>query len=313
MRFFVSSGLLLIAGCAGKASDSDDSERLSDEVSEDTVPSTADGCASATEAQSQLMLGKTIDGLSRRFRFSAPAVDAGVKLPLLIAFHGADGADYPFPDQDGFEALVESEGVIMVYPVAELVRPNEGEWQLNTSPSAMHDIHFVEEILDEMSSRYCVDEQRIYATGYSLGSMFTYEMACHMSDRFAAVASYAGTMPVSPNSCDLDGSMAVMHIHGQDDDLISYDNSWDWKEWDTVGPMMDIPSLVDFWSEKNNCQNTEVSDSASGVHVVHDDCDGNVRVEHHGLEDVGHEWPRRIGGNDPYRVIWDFVSDFRKQ
>ena len=76
--------------------------------------------------------------------------------------------------------------------------------------------------------------------------MFNYELACQLSDRFAAIASHAGTMPVSPDSCDQDSNVAVMHLHGEDDYIIAYNNAWDWKEWDEVGTMMAIPSLVTF-------------------------------------------------------------------
>ena len=81
--------------------------------------------------------------------------------------------------------------------------------------------------------------------------MFTYELACQMSDRFAAIASYAGTMPVSPASCDISDGIAMMHIHGELDGIIAYNNAWDWKEWDSVGTMQAIPDLVDYWGDKN--------------------------------------------------------------
>ena len=45
-----------------------------------------------------------------------------------------------------------------------------------------------------------VDESRLYGIGYSLGSMFSYEIACHLNRRIAAIASYAGTMPVDPKT-----------------------------------------------------------------------------------------------------------------
>ena len=297
-------GLLAAFGC---------SEGVSDEVTEDTVPDDADGCAAATVAADQITLGKTVDGLERRFRFSAPAVEAGEKLPLVMAFHGGGGAGDLFPQEDEFNELVDSENLIMVYPIAELVSPNEGEWQLNTRAGAMHDIHFLEAILDEMGSRYCVDQDRLYATGYSLGAMYTYEVACHMNDRFAAVASFAGTMPVSPDSCALVDNIALMNIHGDEDQIIPYGSTWDWKEWDSVGTMMAAPSVVDFWSEKNNCQISDESATTDGAHRVHDECDGGVRVEHHRLSGVDHGWPWAINGTSTPRVIWDFLSAFQKQ
>ena len=269
-------------------------------------------CATPAAAESQTLAEIMVNGVRRQYRLSVPRADAGVALPVLMAFHGGSGRDYPFPQQREFEELVETEGVIAVYPLAELVPPNEGEWQLNTSESSTQDIAFVEALLDDLSARYCVDSNRIYATGYSLGSMFTYELACHLNARFAAIASLAGTMPVTPNSCTLVENVSIMHIHGQDDPIISYDSEWEWKAWDSVGTMRDIPSLVRFWSEQYGCQNERETESDSALHIVHDACDEGVRVEHYRLSGVGHEWPDAILGVSTHEVIWNFVSEFAK-
>ena len=101
--------------------------------------------------------------------------------------------------------------------------------------------------MDALGELYCIDDTRLYAIGYSLGSMFTYEVACQLNQRFAAVASFAGTMPVAPETCDLVGSMAVMHVHGKLDMIIDYDDDWDWKdgEHEGVGTMSNIPGMID--------------------------------------------------------------------
>lgn len=269
-------------------------------------------CATPAAAESQTLAEIMVNGVRRQYRLSVPRADAGVALPVLMAFHGGSGRDYPFPQQREFEELVEAEGVIAVYPLAELVPPNEGEWQLNTSESSTQDIAFVEALIDDLSARYCVDSSRIYATGYSLGSMFTYELACHLDARFAAIASLAGTMPVTPNSCALAENVSIMHIHGQDDSIIAYGSEWEWKAWDSVGTMRDIPSLVRFWSEQYGCQNESETQSDSALHIVHDACDEGVRVEHYRLSGVGHEWPDAIRGVSTHEVIWNFVSEFAK-
>ena len=139
-----------------------------------------------------------------------------------------------------FAALAEAEGIILANPLSHHLGDNEGEWQLNTPSDARHDIEFVEAIIDELSSAYAIDSARIYATGYSIGSMFTYELACHLSDRVAAIASFAGTMPVNPNSCEISRGFPVMHITAMMIRLLIYAGPWDWKAWDSVGTMHGI-------------------------------------------------------------------------
>ena len=196
--------------------------------------------------------------------------------------------------------------------MSELLPGNEGEWQLNTMPGSRQDIEYIEALIDYISSIHSIDAERVYATGYSLGSMFNYELACHLSNRFAAVASYAGTMPVTPYSCDQSSNVAIMHLHGIDDWIISYGDSWDWKEWDEVGTMMDVPSLVNFWANKYNCQNESETDFDASSHIVHDNCDEGVRVEHHRLDGIGHDWPEEINGISTSQIIWSFLSNFTK-
>ena len=221
--------------------------------------------------------------------------------------------DQQYPQESQFHQLAESEGFIMAHPLAELLPGNEGEWILNTAANSRDDLDFVEALIDDISARYPVNPQRIYATGYSLGSMFVYELTCHLGDRFAAVASHAGTMPVEPALCAPEGKAAILHIHGADDFLIAYDNTWDWKAWDSVGTMRDVPSLILFWQELYGCQDLNTDDQGATRHVVYDGCEQDLRVEHYRLGGVGHEWPNAINGRSTHEVVWGFVSTFNKQ
>jgi len=274
---------------------------------------TSAGCGAASVGQGRVLTDVTVGGVRRQYWLSVPEAAVGEALPVLMAFHGGGGRDEDFPQQQAFESLVQSEGVITVYPLGELLPGNEGEWQLDTTSSNRQDVDFVEAILDDLSSRYCVDQARVYATGYSLGSMFVYELPCQLADRFAAVASFAGTMPVNPTDCAPTVNLGILHIHGAEDWLISYDSEWDWKEWDSVGTMRDIPSLIEFWSQQYGCQDLSETPSGSGTQIVHDTCDQGVRVEHHRLTGVAHDWPGRIDGVSTHQVIWRFVSGFSKR
>lgn len=254
-----------------------------------------------------------VDGLSREYRLAVPAMPPAGEMPLLLLFQGGDGGDSRFPQEDRFLELGEAEGVLIARPIAQLLDGNEGAWLLNSDGTSRRDLDYVEAVIDDIASRHPVDRTRVYATGYSLGSMFTYELACHLSTRFAAIASFAGTMPVSPASCDPEDVVPVMHIHATDDGIIPYGESWEWKDWDAVGAMHDIPSLVTYWQEKYACSDTDVTPSSSSTHIVHSGCAEDARVEHHRLTDVGHWWPDEVGGASTHEQIWSFLSEFAKR
>ena len=296
---------LPLSGCAEPITEKE-------QIDAEVLVQVEDPCSLPSEPITQSMTIISVNGVDRLFRLTVPSSDSGVKLALVIAFHGGGMADEDFNQQDEFDQLAEQEKFIMAYAIAEDGRTeSEGEWYLNTAATSRDDNDFALTIVNELSKSYCVDQDRLYAIGYSLGSMFTYEVACQLNYKFAAVASFAGTMPVEPETCDLIGSMSVMHIHGKLDLIIDYDDDWDWKdgEHEGVGTMSNIPGMIDYWAEKSNCQNVDSHYHQTVEHIVHSDCVGDV-VEHHGLEFGGHTWPDDVAGTETYILIWDFLSRF---
>ena len=276
--------MIPLTGCIGSSVDTSISE-------DETSFQIENPCLLPSQSISQSMTSISVNGVERMFRLSVPSSDVGTKLALIIAFHGGGGSDEDFQQQSQFDQLGEQQKFIMAYAIAESDRSSaEGEWYLNTAATSRDDNDFTEAIVDELSNSYCIDQDRLYAIGYSLGSMYTYEVACQLNHRFAAVASFAGTMPVNPETCDLSGNIAVMHIHGKLDYIIDYDDDWDWKdgEHEGVGTMSNIPGMIDFWAEKSNCQDdnthSHLFNGDEVEHIVHSDCDGDVRVEHYGME-----------------------------
>lgn len=252
----------------------------------------------------------TVNGVERKYHSFVPSGSPAGPMPLIVFLQGGNAGSYLLPQQSLFEQLAEQEGIILAMPVGKRLPHNEGAWQLNTDAQSMQDIDYVQAMINDISASHPVDQSRVYAIGYSLGSMFSYELACQMSTQFAAIASYAGTMPVSPKACDPERNVPIMHIHGAQDPIIAYDNSWDWKEWDSVGTMWDIPGLLQYWATKYNCQNENQTATDTSTHTVYDTCDQNARVEHHRIGDSGHGWPENINGVSTHDVIWTFLGNF---
>ena len=167
--------LLISASLVGCISD----EGTSVVIDPESLVEVAQPCSQGSTAISQSMTEITVNGESRLFRLTAPSSDVGVELPIIIAFHGGGGEAEDFQQQSEFDQLAEEEKFIMAYAIAEDDRTaSEGEWYLNTAATSRDDNDFTEAIVDELSKSYCVDQDRLYAIGYSLGSMFTYEIAC---------------------------------------------------------------------------------------------------------------------------------------
>ena len=251
-----------------------------------------------------------VKGVERKYHLFVPTSSTEDPLSLLVMLMGGDAGSWKFPQQGRWEELAEREGIIIAFPVGKPLPTNDGAWQLNTDAQSRHDIDYIEAMIDDISLSHPVDAHEVYAVGYSLGSMFSYELACQMSERFAAIASFAGTMPASPKSCDPKRNVPLMHIHGVKDPIIAYGKTWGWKSSGSIGTMRDIPSLIQFWRDRYNCQNEHRAETERTVHFVHGSCEQGARVEHYRLETHGHAWPDDLNGVSTHSVIWTFFSGF---
>ncbi len=296
-----------ISGCLGGEQEPSDDMLV--------LPILEDPCLIPSSPITQSLSSIEVNGVEREFRLSAPSSEPGTSLPLVIAFHGGTDSQEDFAQQEQFDQLGEQEKFVMAYAIAEQDRTAaEGEWFLNTAATSEEDNDFAEAIVDELSESYCIDQDRLYAIGYSLGAMFTYEIACQLNHRFAATASFAGTMPVNPESCDIARGIGILHIHGKLDYIIYYHQDWEWKdgEHEGVGTMSEVPNLIDYWAAKSSCQANSVETSLTEEHIVHNDCMDDVIIEHYGLQFWDHNWPSEVGGEPTYELMWNFLIQFSK-
>ncbi|HCD26319.1 MAG TPA: hypothetical protein DER02_02285 [Gammaproteobacteria bacterium] len=250
----------------------------------------------------------TVATVDREYYLFTPSENTDKTMPLVFLLNGGDAGHWRFPEQFAWEELAAEAGIIIAVPVGKRAPNNEGAWQLDTTANAYQDIRYLTHIIEDISARHSVDPHRLYAVGYSLGSMFTYEIACQLSHRFAAIASYAGTMPVQPKACDPQHHVPIMHVHGANDAIIAYTKQWDWKNWPTVGTMRDIPSLIEFWRKRYRCKAASTAASANEIHSTYTACDQDATVEHYRLAEGTHEWPATLGGQPTYQTIWAFLA-----
>ena len=252
----------------------------------------------------------TVGATDREYYVFAPNGAPDAPMPLVFLLNGGDAGHWRFPQQFAWQALAEELGIVLAVPVGKYAGDNEGAWQLNTSANAYQDIEYINYIIDDIAGRHIVDADRLYAVGYSLGSMFAYELACHLSHRFAAIASFAGTMPVRPTHCDPKRHVPLMHIHGVKDPIIAYASTWDWKNWPAVGTMHDVPALVEFWRLRYGCRTVKTAQSSSERHAVYAECEQNATVEHYRLLAGTHAWPATLNERPTYQTIWSFLSRY---
>ena len=94
-------------------------------------------------------------------------------------------------------SLADTANFLLVYPQGATGSDGYSHWNIadENSKSNVDDLGFTSAMIDDLIQTYNVDTLRIYATGFSNGAFFTYDLACRLSQRIAAIAPVGGTMP----------------------------------------------------------------------------------------------------------------------
>ena len=275
---------------------------------------------------SQIQQNRTMffDGNNREYIIYVPAIyDGSEAYPLMFSFHGGGGTSNDFININDMRSVADTAGFIAVYPQAA-VDPNDGSnaW-LHKAPTSHDDVFFIEAIIDTLSNDYFIDNNRVYACGYSEGGIFSYELGCRLNDRIAAFASVSGSMMVDAfrdsyynlGFCSPVHPTAVMLIPGTND-MNPHSTYTGFQPY-----YMSADEITTYWSNYNNTDtnpiisqlpNINTSDGSTVEHRVWENGDNCLRVEELKVNGGEHDWPGTFGNMDidATAEIWNFVSQF---
>lgn len=185
-----------------------------------------------------------VQGDTRYYLMDVPAgVDNQTPLMLVFGLHGYDMNNiavvnlFNFTQRSGGKAIT-------VWPQGEGPHPGDtSHWGDNVLKSTWganaKNYGFIEQIITDVSERYCIDKTRIFIAGFSMGGFFTNQMACDHSDWFRAFAPVAGGGPQACSNKDVQSAIMVQH--------------------GTMDPVVELSSgesSRDFWRTQNGCQTT---------------------------------------------------------
>jgi polyhydroxybutyrate depolymerase len=264
----------------------------------------------------------THDGIEREYLLDLPdSYDGSVKLPLVLNFHGGCMDAASQRTEMDMRELSNQHNFILAYPQG--TSEDGSSWgckiwnsgpfasqNQNANKATANDLGFVEALIDELSTTYSVDQDRIYATGFSNGGFFAYALGCY-SDRIAAIAPVAALMTDeamaqssnATNPCTLSHPMPVIHLHGTADSAVPFDAG---------------EAAVSFMRERNHTGEVSVislADETSGNIVERHSSIGGDRgsaVELYKIYGGEHETfdDLRVEGMNSSQLIWDFVSQY---
>ncbi|KAI7577873.1 putative ferulic acid esterase, partial [Hortaea werneckii] len=220
------------------------------------VPVLAPGTNTSSGCGTPLPNGVTPDGASTTFTLAGPdgfTREYAIHIPKYYDTNRASPLIMAFPGNGDTAANIEpqtrmSNSELNPYGIAVYVTgvnrgfvSNPG-WGVPGSANAnVDDIGFIKKLVDYLTSNYCVDTSRIFATGHSNGGGFCNVMACDpvLSVTFAAFAPASGAFytgatsgnpetvepvntPTQPQCSPGRNNVPMLEFHGTNDGTINY-------------------------------------------------------------------------------------------
>lgn len=268
---------------------------------------------SVSYAQGYINSTMMYDGLTREYSFYVPAsYDGTTSFPLLFNFHGGNGVIADWQTTADMRPIADTANFILVYPQARQ-DPSDGNslnW-LPKTPGTFDDVPFIGALIDTIASDYQIDQNRIYACGYSLGGEFSYELACKLNSKIAAIGAVARTMQADPNSyCSPVHPTGVLTILGTDDFISPYNG----LTFGGIEYYISAEATHIYWATHNNCDTTATMNtvSPSVERYTWSTASGCAYVEELKVIGGGHDWPGSFGNMtiDANSEIWQFVSRY---
>jgi polyhydroxybutyrate depolymerase len=241
--------------------------------------------------------------------------ESTIDAPVIFSFHGGGGTAIANMEYSGFRQIAESEKFILVYPQGQYFSDKDSTgWIFNENNNITDDLFFISEVIDWLYQNKNINLDRIYATGFSVGAIMSYDLACKLSNKIAAAAPVAGTMSTETfETCRPEKSKSIIHIHGESDSVLSPNGNEYIKSFD---------ESLQFWSDFNQCSTSSTSnisdsndDGYSGTSIIYQNCSNQVLVNGILLENFGHQWPstndqKNESDIDAASYIWSFLKKF---
>jgi polyhydroxybutyrate depolymerase len=249
------------------------------------------GCGKAPPTMTTLTL--TVDSAQRTTVLSLPSnYNPNTPYRLIFGFHGwsGNGAQVAGSGTGGYYGVraQSNNQAIFFAPDGSDAPPNGLGWPNNNGA----DMAFIRAMVNWAKDNMCIDQNRIFATGFSYGGMISNLIGCQMSDVFRAVAPMAGMFNVygTPGSslCANQRNIPAWVAHGDMDTVVATERG---------------VAARDYFLSVNHCTMTSAATTPSPC-VAYDGCDQGYPV--HWCQFSGAHTPPSFSGAG----IWAFFSQF---
>lgn len=244
------------------------------------------------------------DDLERSYFVFAPDNLSGTPLPVILNFHGYGGTIDDYVEEADLRELVNAKNIIVVYPQGSCL---EGVPHWNAAlpgpdnKSTADDLGFVEALINQLNIDYLIDQDRIYACGFSNGGMMAYALACYRSDLIAAIGSISGVMLDTSGSCTPNRAVPVIKLHGTADPVLPFNGDVNWNS---------AQSAIDFWVTNNQTNTTPEESTYNNIERYHyTEGNNGTAVDFYKIINGEHFWFNlEVEGQNTANILWQFFD-----
>jgi polyhydroxybutyrate depolymerase len=255
-------------------------------------------CSDKTGTKGTVTLSLQSGGRTRTSLLHVPQkYDPGTGVMLVLNFHGFTSAGWQQALLTRMSQHSDQRGFIVAYPEGVAASWNAGACCGTAWTDSVDDVQFVRALLDEIAAKYCIDPNRIYATGMSNGGFLSHRLGCELSDRIAAIAPVAGVLGVPRQSCNPARPVPVLHFHGTADPMVPYGGGTPLVPQLGVGIVfLSVAETMDHWRSRNGCSVFEQTFYEKGdAHCVEwPSCAKSAQTALCTIDGGGHTWPGGI-------------------
>jgi poly(3-hydroxybutyrate) depolymerase len=249
------------------------------------------GCGSAMPLKSNTYM-ISVGGMQRTYILRVPDnYDANHPYRLILAFHWLNGTAQNVSSENFYGLWSLSSGST-IFAAPQGI--NNG-WSDSgrTSSAGGQDINFTKALVNELTSKLCVDTSRIFAEGFSMGGSMSYAVACAMPDVVRGVVAHSGG-PMS-GCVQHNKPVAYFMTHGTQDNVCTY-------------PQYGVPQINDF-AKVNGCMSKEMPVPTANTHPCVDFPGCMPGYPARACIFVGSHTPSPPGNWVPMET-WKFISQF---
>lgn len=212
------------------------------------------------------------------------------KMPLFIVTHGRDqDPEYQYGADKMYE-LIDTAKFVITY-----LRGNNKTWDTGGTG----DLNFVSKTIDEMATRFDIDKDRVYWSGFSMGSALIYHGMADMQDKIAAFAPTSGIAFGGKEWQRCTKPVNVIHCHAYGDNVFKY------EEWNIRDYVKSLAVQLDQCKSYKMTSNYKTLGGNTGDREIWSDGKNGTLVE---LFSYNANWHNPSSGNS--KEIWNFCKRF---